>query len=63
MIIGGHDRGIDYDALIERLRQEPRPCVVLMDASGRRIHPLLGCGAHVRLVGFDARGGGAERAR
>ncbi len=50
VIIGGHDRGIDYDALIERLRQEPRPGVVLMDASGRRIHPRLGYSARVRLV-------------
>jgi UDP-N-acetylmuramoyl-L-alanine---L-glutamate ligase len=50
VIIGGHDRGIDYDALIERLQKEPRPGVVLMDASGRRIHTRLGCGARVRLV-------------
>jgi UDP-N-acetylmuramoylalanine--D-glutamate ligase len=42
VIIGGHDRGIDYDALIRRLQMEPRPNVVLMDASGRRIHSRLG---------------------
>jgi len=42
VIIGGHDRGIDYGALVRRLRTEPQPGVVLMDASGRRIHGLLG---------------------
>jgi UDP-N-acetylmuramoyl-L-alanine---L-glutamate ligase len=50
VILGGHDRGVDYRALIERLRQEPRPGVVLIDASGRRIHGLLGAGPRVRLT-------------
>jgi UDP-N-acetylmuramoylalanine--D-glutamate ligase len=50
VIIGGHDRGIDYDALIARLQEEPQPGVVLMDPSGRRIHTRLGCAAHIRLV-------------
>ena len=44
VIIGGHDRGIDYGELVKRLQTEPRPDVVLMDASGRRIHGLLGAG-------------------
>ena len=47
VIIGGHDRGICYDALVDRLRMEPRPNVVLMDASGHRIREQLGSG---RLV-------------
>jgi UDP-N-acetylmuramoylalanine--D-glutamate ligase len=47
VIIGGHDRGIDYGALIERLRTEPRPAIVLMDASGQRISN--------RLDGADAK--------
>ena len=47
VIIGGHDRGIDYTALVERLRTEPEPGVVLLDASGRRIHDLLGGGTLV----------------
>jgi UDP-N-acetylmuramoylalanine--D-glutamate ligase len=50
VIIGGHDRGIDYGALVERLRAEPRPCVVLIDASGKRIHGLLGAGQCVRFA-------------
>jgi UDP-N-acetylmuramoylalanine--D-glutamate ligase len=44
VIIGGHDRGIDYAGLVARLKTEPRPRVVLLDASGRRIHDLLGAG-------------------
>jgi UDP-N-acetylmuramoyl-L-alanine---L-glutamate ligase len=51
VIIGGHDRGIDYDALVARLRAEPRPSVVLMDASGRRIHDRLGGGPCAALAG------------
>ena len=47
VILGGHDRGVDYGALVERLRTEPRPGVVLIDASGRRIHGLLGAGPRV----------------
>ena len=61
VIIGGHDRGIDYDALLERLQQEPRPGVVLMDASGRRIRPRLGCSERVRLV--DSMSEAVARAR
>ena len=44
VIIGGHDRGIDYLGLVARLKCEPRPGVVLLDASGRRIRDLLGAG-------------------
>ena len=51
VIIGGHDRGIDYTALVARLRAEPRPGVVLMDASGRRIHDRLGGGRCATLAG------------
>ena len=50
VIIGGHDRGIDYGELVERLQAEPRPGVVLIDASGRRIHGLLGAGPRVRFA-------------
>jgi UDP-N-acetylmuramoyl-L-alanine---L-glutamate ligase len=61
VIIGGHDRGIDYDALVLRLQKEPRPGVVLMDASGGRIYTRLGCGARVRLV--DSMSDAVARAR
>lgn len=51
VIIGGHDRGIDYGALVSRLQTEPRPSVVLVDASGTRIHDQLESSARIRLVG------------
>jgi UDP-N-acetylmuramoylalanine--D-glutamate ligase len=50
VIVGGHDRGIDYTPLIERLRASPRPGLVLMDASGRRIGELLGAGTPVETM-------------
>ncbi len=50
MIIGGHDRGIDYTALVRRLEANPRPGVILIDASGERIHRLLRQDQRVRLV-------------
>jgi UDP-N-acetylmuramoylalanine--D-glutamate ligase len=50
VIIGGLDRGIDYTALIGRLLVEPRPRVVLTDASGERIRGLIVEDQRVRLV-------------
>jgi UDP-N-acetylmuramoylalanine--D-glutamate ligase len=41
LILGGHDRGIDYTALVTRLRTSPPQAVILMDASGKRIRLLL----------------------
>jgi UDP-N-acetylmuramoylalanine--D-glutamate ligase len=50
VIIGGHDRGIDYGALVARLQEEHRLGVVLMDASGKRIHGHLGRCARIALA-------------
>jgi UDP-N-acetylmuramoyl-L-alanine---L-glutamate ligase len=50
VIVGGHDRGIDYTSLVQRLRASPRPGLVLMDASGRRIGELLGLGTAVETM-------------
>jgi UDP-N-acetylmuramoylalanine--D-glutamate ligase len=50
VILGGHDRGIDYTPLVERLRIAPRPGLVLMDATGRRIRGLLGHGLLVETM-------------
>ena len=47
LILGGQDRGIDYGALVERLRATPPVTVLLMDASGARIHAMLGSGVVV----------------
>jgi UDP-N-acetylmuramoylalanine--D-glutamate ligase len=50
VIVGGHDRGIDYTPLIERFRTMPRPGLVLTDASGRRIRQELGDGVLVETM-------------
>jgi UDP-N-acetylmuramoylalanine--D-glutamate ligase len=50
VIVGGHDRGIDYGPLIERLRTAPRPGLILMDASGRRMGQELGDGVLVETM-------------
>ncbi len=42
LILGGHDRGIDYRPLVERLQAEPARGVVLIADAGRRIGELLG---------------------
>jgi UDP-N-acetylmuramoylalanine--D-glutamate ligase len=41
LILGGHDRGIDYSGLVARLHASPPHAVILIDASGQRIHQLL----------------------
>ena len=48
VIIGGHDRGIDYAALIERLRAAPRPG--LLRRCQRQAHPDQLLGSGIRLV-------------
>src|SRR5262249_35174695 len=50
VIVGGHDRGIDYTALVERLRAEPPSALILLDASGRRIHDELGVAPYAWLA-------------
>jgi UDP-N-acetylmuramoyl-L-alanine---L-glutamate ligase len=50
VIIGGQDRGIDYGALVDRLRADPPHAIILLDASGRRIRELLTPSATVHLA-------------
>lgn len=38
VLIGGMDRGIEYDDLISYLSMDPVPHIILMEATGRRIH-------------------------
>jgi UDP-N-acetylmuramoylalanine--D-glutamate ligase len=42
LIIGGHDRGIDYEALLSRLRNTPPCAVITIGASGQRLFTELG---------------------
>ena len=37
ILIGGMDRGIEYDDLILWLSEDPVPHIILMEATGRRI--------------------------
>jgi UDP-N-acetylmuramoyl-L-alanine---L-glutamate ligase len=50
IIAGGHDRGLDYSVLIDRLRATPPNAVILLDASGRRIYHELASLAGVHFV-------------
>lgn len=38
VLIGGMDRGIEYDDLISWLSEDPVPHIILMEATGRRIY-------------------------
>ena len=51
LILGGHDRGIDYGGLVAQLQASPPHAVILLDASGRRIHQRLGDHAWVHCAG------------
>ncbi len=53
LILGGHDRGIDYTSLIDRLRRSPVHALILLDASGHRIHQHL-AGSHFAASMRDA---------
>lgn len=41
ILIGGHDRGVDWTAFADRLRDDPPAVVATMGANGPRIHALL----------------------
>ncbi len=51
LIAGGHDRGIDYGALLSRLRGSPPCAVILIDASGKRLSEQLAGADFVHSVG------------
>ncbi len=54
IILGGQDRGIDYDSLVDRLIEAPPNAIILLDASGRRIRDLLTARSGVHLRAVDA---------
>ncbi|MCA1714177.1 MAG: UDP-N-acetylmuramoyl-L-alanine--D-glutamate ligase, partial [Gammaproteobacteria bacterium] len=41
ILVGGHDRGLDWTAFAERIRDQPPAAVLTMGANGPRIHALL----------------------
>jgi UDP-N-acetylmuramoylalanine--D-glutamate ligase len=42
LIVGGHDRGIDYGPLLSRLRSTPPRAIITIGASGQRLFEALG---------------------
>ena len=41
ILVGGHDRGVEWDAFADAMRDRPAHAVVTMGANGRRIFELL----------------------
>jgi UDP-N-acetylmuramoylalanine--D-glutamate ligase len=41
ILLGGHDRGLDWDDFAARMREQPPAVIVTMGANGPRIHALL----------------------
>ncbi len=41
ILLGGHDRGLDWDDFAARMREQPPAAIVTMGANGPRIHALL----------------------
>ncbi len=52
VIVGGHDRGIDYDKLVTTLAQGAARAVICLGASGERIHAGLRAVAEERPEAF-----------
>ncbi|WP_368561841.1 UDP-N-acetylmuramoyl-L-alanine--D-glutamate ligase [Pseudoxanthomonas sp. UTMC 1351] len=41
ILLGGHDRGLDWEDFAARMREQPPAVIVTMGANGARIHALL----------------------
>lgn len=41
LLVGGHDRGLDWQDFADAMQQRPPHCIVTMGANGERIHALL----------------------
>ena len=41
VLVGGHDRGVDWSDFAEKVRHDPPAAIVTMGANGPRIHELL----------------------
>ena len=41
LLVGGHDRGIDWHGFAEAMRERPPAAIITMGANGPRIHELL----------------------
>ena len=50
LILGGFDRGIDYQPLVDFLRENPIKNIVFVGAAGRRIHSHIHAFTHSRIL-------------
>jgi UDP-N-acetylmuramoylalanine--D-glutamate ligase len=57
LLVGGHDRGLDWSAFAEAVRTAPPAAIVTMGANGPRIHDVLAPVA--RAAGFTLEAAGA----
>ena len=53
LILGGFDRGIDYQPLVGFLKENPIPNLVFVGQAGRRIHSLIHTFAHSHILVED----------
>ncbi|WP_447729849.1 UDP-N-acetylmuramoyl-L-alanine--D-glutamate ligase [Pseudoxanthomonas suwonensis] len=54
ILLGGHDRGLDWHGFADHLRAQPPKAVVTMGANGPRIHALLEAEAAEGLFALEA---------
>jgi len=54
ILLGGHDRGLDWSPFAQQLRVQPPKAVVTMGANGPRIHQLLAVPAAEGLFALEA---------
>jgi len=54
ILLGGHDRGLDWSPFAQQLRVQPPKAVVTMGANGPRIHQLLAAPAAEGLFALEA---------
>ena len=56
LLVGGHDRGVDWSDFAAHMRHEAPATIITMGANGPRIHALLApvaCDAGFRLIGVE----------
>lgn len=53
LILGGFDRGIDYQPLVDFLKENPIPNLVFVGQAGRRIHSLIHTFTHSHFLVED----------
>ncbi len=60
ILVGGHDRGVDWSGFVDAMRQHPPRAIVTMGQNGPRIHEMLAPLASMRTFSLDAAEGLGE---